>query len=282
MLKKIFTFLFACFFYMQVSYSQSPVAPKTRSQCFGGVLCVTETQEGSEVEISIQNILGYPINVVFVAEFHNLRGEFTPYRGPLYDSKPLTVLKLSTSEQGAWRYQWQASYHMGVETVEHDDSVVYELPFNPGETYHLSQAFHGMFTHKDAERYAIDFEMPEGTMIRAARGGIVIGVIEDSTERGKTAKANHVLIRHDDGTIGNYSHLHYLGGYVKKGDVIKTGDFIGMSGNTGYSTGPHLHFHVATSVQGMIVAYKTFPIRFRTKEGPSEVLQGMTMYTRPD
>ena len=58
------------------------------------------------------------------------------------------------------------------------------------------------------------------------------------------SRANYVKIRHDDGTIGNYVHLQHDGVLVEVGDKVRTGDVIGMSGNTGFTTGPHLHFEV--------------------------------------
>jgi murein DD-endopeptidase MepM/ murein hydrolase activator NlpD len=57
-------------------------------------------------------------------------------------------------------------------------------------------------------------------------------------------RANYVRILHEDGSMGLYAHLDYKGVRVSPGDRVERGERIGRSGNTGYSTGPHLHFAV--------------------------------------
>jgi murein DD-endopeptidase MepM/ murein hydrolase activator NlpD len=89
--------------------------------------------------------------------------------------------------------------------------------------------------------------MPIGTPVHAAREGVVMdqaryfhGAGEDLKRYGQ--RANFVRILHDDGTMAVYAHLDYEGVRVAAGQRVRRGQLIGKSGNTGFTTGPHLHF----------------------------------------
>lgn len=90
--------------------------------------------------------------------------------------------------------------------------------------------------------------MNVGQTVCAMRDGIVVGVKQDSNRGGRNKKyyndANYILIYHEDGAFTQYVHLKYKGSLVKIGDKVKKSQPIGYSGNTGFSTGPHLHFGV--------------------------------------
>lgn len=123
---------------------------------------------------------------------------------------------------------------------------IYTLPFKSGERYLMSQGYNGNFSHKD--KNALDFTMEEGTEVCAARNGVVIEVI-DQYDKGCNNpsciyEANTITVYHEDGTFADYAHLKKRGSKVKVGDEIMAGQVIGYSGNTGYSSGPHLHFEV--------------------------------------
>lgn len=97
----------------------------------------------------------------------------------------------------------------------------------------------------------MDFGVPTGTKIMATASGVVMGTGDtDVTCRGASF-GRWILIKHDNGLASTYAHLSVIS--VTKGQQVKTGDTIGFSGNTGYSTGPHLHISVyaadAVSVQ---------------------------------
>jgi murein DD-endopeptidase MepM/ murein hydrolase activator NlpD len=117
-------------------------------------------------------------------------------------------------------------------------------------------------------RYAIDIAMPIGTDIHAARAGIVFEVASSSFRGGADAEryaesANIIRILHDDGTHALYAHLNRNGIRVRPGDQVERGDYIAESGNTGFSSGPHLHFAV---MQNFGQRIESIPIVF---EGPS-------------
>ena len=73
---------------------------------------------------------------------------------------------------------------------------------------------------------------------------------------------NEIEIKHSDGTYAAYSHLKYKGTFVKKGEKVKKGQLIGLSGNTGWSSKPHLDFCV---FKKNIKGYKIKTIKFKIK-----------------
>lgn len=88
----------------------------------------------------------------------------------------------------------------------------------------------------------IDFGIPVGTPVKAALSGTVRGWGNTDAIRGCYSFGKWILIDHENGLSTAYLHLSNIS--VKKGQEVSTGDIIGNSGNTGYSTGPHLHFSV--------------------------------------
>jgi murein DD-endopeptidase MepM/ murein hydrolase activator NlpD len=154
-----------------------------------------------------------------------------------------------------------------------DKSYIYDLPFQPKKKVFLIQAYDSKFSHKD--ELALDFKVKNGTKICAARDGVVISARGDSDKGGlkdeNLSDGNYISVRHSDGSVAHYWHLQKDGVRVAIGDSVTTGQWIGLSGNTGYSAFPHLHFEV----QGYDAAgnYKQLPTRFNTNKG--------VMYLRP-
>jgi len=98
-------------------------------------------------------------------------------------------------------------------------------------------------THYKQHRHnGIDIGAPIGTPIRAAEEGKVIAIGNQDKYCWGGAYGKFVAIEHPNNLITLYAHLARQ--IVKEGDIIKRGQVIGYVGNTGYSTGPHLHFGV--------------------------------------
>ncbi len=128
----------------------------------------------------------------------------------------------------------------------------YPLPW-VGGPFRLSQGPNGKYSHFGVKgRYAMDIAMPEGTPIIAARGGVVVKIENDQTGKGANPSGNFVRILHNDGTMGVYLHLMRGSVSVREGERVVVGSALARSGNTGNSTGPHLHFVVQRNVGGSL------------------------------
>jgi murein DD-endopeptidase MepM/ murein hydrolase activator NlpD len=128
---------------------------------------------------------------------------------------------------------------------EETEHATYILPYETGKAFIVIQGNGGSFSHTGAFQYSFDFDMETGTIITAAREGTVTNVEESFTDANRIpGNENFVIIQHDDGTFGRYFHLTKDGALVDVGDEITKGKAIGLSGDTGYSTQPHLHFDV--------------------------------------
>jgi murein DD-endopeptidase MepM/ murein hydrolase activator NlpD len=151
--------------------------------------------------------------------------------------------------------------------IKDDTSYVYTLPFESGKAHLLVQGYFGKYSHK--ERAALDFKMKKGTKILAARDGVVTRVKEDEDKGGLNKKyhrqGNNIIIQHNDNSRSGYWHMQKNGVLVNVGDTVKKGQVIALSGNTGYTAFPHLHF-IAWKFNDK-GQWQQIATRFRTKKG---------------
>jgi len=150
--------------------------------------------------------------------------------------------------------------------ISEDTSFAYHLPYKKGSSHLLVQGYYSPYTHRN--RVALDFKMKKRTKIYAARGGVVVRMNESGNKGGMRAEyrqqANYIVIRHEDGSFAGYWHLKKNGVLVNTGDTVQTGQLIGLSGNTGYTAFPHLHFSVwYTDENGR---RQSLPTRFITRK----------------
>lgn len=163
-------------------------------------------------------------------------------------------------------------YLHGRPGAKHAPEEPYRLPYALASDFVVSQAFPDTVTHADeANRYAIDFVMPVGTGVYAARAGVVIEVASEYFESGVDlatdgSRANIVRVLHPDGTMALYAHLNWNSIRVVPGQRVARGEHLADSGNTGFSTGPHLHFVVQRNAGGIM---ESVPIEFSGPGGRS-------------
>lgn len=138
----------------------------------------------------------------------------------------------------------------------------YFLPYTIGESYMVGLgpcggSFHGAGM---PDQFAIDFNMPIGNQVRAARSGKVIFVEEEGQDGG--FPNNMVVLQHSDDTFAMYMHLTNDGATVTVGESVPRGGLVGYSGNTGLAGYPHLHFVVVTR-ERWVFPYNSIPVTFK-------------------
>ena len=148
--------------------------------------------------------------------------------------------------------------------------ALYRLPYQAGASFLVVQPGPGWVSHKGSQRYAIDWAMPEGTPVLAARDGVVTGVKEDSnvggTAESMAKHGNFVRVQHGDGTAATYLHLKQNGALVDVGQRVTTGQHIAYSGNTGWTSMPHLHFQV-DRFDPSTGRWSSIPVAFQEVDG---------------
>lgn len=240
-------------------------------------------REGEVTHLMVDNKERSEITMTFEFAIRNLKADvqfpytatFPPGRSPAFNLEP-------DGSGEKWEYAYTNYYKMGSSVAVPDD-YVYALPYQPGSAHRVTQGYNGTYSHKDSNQYAIDWQMREGTPVYAARGGLVVKVKDDSNKGGGDISYdqynNYVLIRHSDGTLGHYCHLKKGGALVKPGDTVHTGDPIALSGNTGFSSGAHLHFCVFKTKDGK--HRESIPVRFRDGNGIAITLTEGITYVAP-
>lgn len=115
---------------------------------------------------------------------------------------------------------------------------------DPVKKYTLSASFNQAGNMWSSKHSGQDFAVPSGTKVFAAHGGTVVKAGGNGAGDG-SAYGNAIVIKHGNGTYSQYAHLSKIN--VKVGQVVATGQRIALSGNTGNSSGPHLHFEIRTT-----------------------------------
>jgi len=179
-------------------------------------------------------------------------------------------------------FEYEFAYLVGDPHAEHAPDRPYRLPYAIASSFPVSQAYPSTITHRDASSmHAIDFVMPVGTQVFAARRGVVIEVASDFHDSGLDPevdgpRANIIRVLHDDGTMSLYAHLNWNSIRVLPGQHVERGEYLADSGNTGFTTGPHLHFAVQRNREGTLVS---LPVEFAGADGHAMTVRAGQRYT---
>ena len=242
---------------------QHPAAAK----CADDWLAVDEVRDGEKVALLATNRQDFPITYSVRVRSDSETRPRQRLRGTLDGRQSERLLVLPDVDERALRIS--CAWTIGDQDAAHDDEHLYRLPYAEGASYRVLQGFGSRFSHRGIEQYAVDFKMPVGTPVHAARGGVVARVVESHDkgcwEDGCGRYANFIVIMHSDGTTGEYYHLQKDGAVVEVGDRVVAGQWIGLSGNTGHTTMPHLHFAVYRATRGALP--QSVPISFVSSEG---------------
>ena len=208
-------------------------------------------RQGEATDVYVENRLAAPLQMTlsFSAQQNVTAWPGLPLHQVLAPNARVLIGRISPADAGQ-----VSSFSLDMTALPGDPSapprdVTYSLPVDEHSGWHVGQGFHGGWSHNDEQNeYAIDIVVPEGTPVLAARAGTVMQVESGFDKAGASRKyaerANLVRILHDDGTMALYAHLQENGVYVKPGQRVSVGQQIAASGNTGFSSGPHLHFAV--------------------------------------
>lgn len=247
-------------------------AEETRDLATGAVkgsLDIDYTLAEGSVELVAHNKFHAPLEIEL--EFSIIQGVAYPHPDrsrrwvlpPRSDTVLLSLPLLESVEPPEVRYETRAV--IGDPSAVYQSELLYRVPFGIASEFPVTQAYPDTNTHNTVDSlYAVDLSMPVGTDIFAARGGVVIDVtgtnFRGGLDRERDAPAaNVVRILHDDGSYAVYAHLNWNSIRVRPGERVARGEYIADSGNTGFSSGPHLHFAVIRN-RGMQSV--SMPVRF--------------------
>lgn len=236
-----------------------PIAP-VFANCDDHAVRIVEERQGDVVRLLAESDQLLDYTVTLDANLHNMAASHAlPVTVEVKGKKKieLAVLRV-TDPHSAHYYRYQFHWKYGSRGGVWDDKAVCLLPYPSGERHVLIQGYFGKFSHYagSGNEYAYDWAMPVGTKVCAAREGAVVGVRQDSDDGGPypvfLSCANYVVIRHSDGTYAEYLHLKKEGVLVALGATVQAGQPIGLSGNTGFTSQPHLHFAVFRLLNGLL------------------------------
>jgi len=242
--------------------------------------------QGEEVQVGnsfylmarIQNCIDATITVTGTLDNMSSTVKFPFTVETTGQSRILLAVVTPVDSTKEWGYTWNADWKYGHRlSAAPAESYIYSLPYRGGQRL-VVQGANGTFSHYAGSQneQALDFAMPIGTPVYPARPGVVVAIRTDCTVGGPDVRlkkdGNYLVIRHSDGTYAEYLHLETDGVLVHLGDQVTTNQPVALSGNTGFTSTPHLHFEVFYTIDG--ITRKSLPVVFHGSAGTILVQQG--------
>ncbi len=239
--------------------------------CFKETVCIETVRGDGVVDFQVENLKTFDVTITITMNAENmLLPEELPYTETISAKSAIKMFRISVKDRNkSSKYGYHIDWTRGSKYAEHDEAYVYKLPYATGSFYRISQGYNERFSHNESSRFAVDFSMHEGTPVHAAREGRVVDVRAFNDIGGPTQDfadySNYIIIQHSDGTLGEYHHLQKNGVEVSIGESVLKGQHVGYSGNTGFSSNPHLHFGVYKSYDGN--KRTSIPVKFNSTQG---------------
>ena len=203
------------------------------------------------------------------------------FRAIVAPGRQKLLVSIDPTTKNQWYYEYESSFAFGTPASKtewnKDNGYLYGLPFDSKKQFLVAQGFNGSFSHnKEYNRYAVDIAMRPGTPIVASRSGIVIAYqdyfFRSGIEKKYRNRSNYIQILHDDQTTAGYYHLGLDSVIVKPGQRVEKEQMLATSGDTGYSSGPHLHFVIQQNQNTTMVS---IPFKFSGGENGRTPAKGI-------
>lgn len=240
------------------------------AKCTEDRFTIDAIEDGGTVELYAANSRDIPITITLQVWTRYMKADRSKtVTETVAPNETRLFMVLHETNKTKSLYGFDCASTIGSINATHDEDLLYRLPYETGKSYYVLQGYGSRLSHTGPEEYTVDFKMREGTPVHAARGGLVVKM-EESHSRGCWRDgcgkyANYIVILHDDWTTGEYYHLQQNGAFVELGERVVTGQKIGLSGDTGNSALPHLHFGVYRAAPWG--KFQSVPIRFSSVDG---------------
>lgn len=242
-MRNYFRLLILLFFLSGCKSSPAPVTPiPVRGQAD-----VSYDYLGGEHRLKLKNHLKAPVRFYVSVPDKEINSRLEDLQPLVLKAEQDTIIHLNAKGYPHLQPTFRLEYGDLKKPVVHSPV---SLPVPRNKPIRILQGHNGAYSHYDIDsRYAIDFKLNIGDTVFSASQGLVVQVIKGYKYGGKDLRwkdmANKIVTYDPEtGRFFQYSHLVQNGSFVKQGDTVKQEQPIGLSGNTGFSDTPHLHFVV--------------------------------------